>query len=81
MGLVLVGIEKIAGLLGRCTAYEELYLKPGPHPIKLYETLIDLYAAILEFLAGVMQYFKEPWASEYHCVRSITLIKSLQRTS
>ncbi|KAF8253214.1 hypothetical protein K440DRAFT_657719 [Wilcoxina mikolae CBS 423.85] len=61
MGTVLIGVEKIAHLLVRCTAYEELYLRVVPKVtthLNLEETLTELYTAVLEFLAGAKRYFE-----------------------
>jgi hypothetical protein len=59
MGAVLIGVEKVAMLLVRCTIYENLYLRQIPevsNHANLQESLLELYAAVLEFLASAKRY-------------------------
>jgi hypothetical protein len=68
MGAVLIGIETVTKLLVRCTVYEELYLKPDPklsNHSNLEETLLGLYAAVLECLAEAKRYLQKSSASKY----------------
>ena len=53
---ILVGLEKTAYLIDRCTAYEVLYTGGGSDASKnLEKSIIRLYAAILKFLAEAIK--------------------------
>lgn len=48
MGAMLVGLEVIANLMGRCAIYETLYLGNGTmSAVKFEEAIVELYARIL----------------------------------
>ncbi|KAI5820134.1 hypothetical protein BZA77DRAFT_290335 [Pyronema omphalodes] len=52
MDAVFVGLEYIAGLIHRCTLYELLYISENScHSKNLEESMLQLYIAILKFLA------------------------------
>jgi hypothetical protein len=76
MGTVLVGVEKIAHLLVRCAAYEELYLTPVPKMTthtNFEEKMTELYTAVLEFLARAKRYFENGPAGKLIFTNSILL--------
>jgi hypothetical protein len=53
---ILVGLEKTAGLIDRCTAYEILYLNGESATSKrLEKSILQLYTAILRFLAEAVK--------------------------
>ena len=53
---ILVGLEKTACLIERCTVYEVLYINRGSDASKnLEESIIRLYTAILKFLAKAIR--------------------------
>ena len=56
MDAILVGLEKIAYLIDRCTAYEILYGNEDSAASKILEkSIIRLYTAILRFLAKAIK--------------------------
>lgn len=60
MGAMLVGLEAIANLMGRCAIYETLYLRNGTmSAIKFEEALVELYARILLYLVRAGQYYSK----------------------
>ena len=59
MDAILVGLEKTACLIERCTVYEVLYNNRGSDASKnLEESIIRLYTAILKFLAKAIRMLK-----------------------
>ncbi|KAF3936556.1 hypothetical protein ABW19_dt0202736 [Dactylella cylindrospora] len=57
---LLIGIEKVAKVIGRCTAYEGMYLQAtvlSDEQRRLEEDLIRLYSRILTFLIKARAYF------------------------
>lgn len=61
MGAVLVILETVIGILGRCEIYEGLYLKGvrfAPVFENLERSLVVLYAAILSLLAKSKKFFE-----------------------
>jgi hypothetical protein len=53
---ILVGLEKTAGLIDRCTVYELLYLNGDSAPSKTLEkSILRLYTAILKYLAEAIK--------------------------
>lgn len=60
MGVILVAVEKLTNLLHRCELYEGLHVRNNASPTKGQENLavalVELYAAILEFLADCRGY-------------------------
>lgn len=66
MGALLTGVEKITPLIGRCQIYETLYLKNDqskpewmPAVKNLMSALVNLYAALLGFLAGATRFYSQ----------------------
>ena len=56
MDAILVGLEKTAYLIDRCTIYEVLYTSGGSDASKnLEQSIIRLYTAILKFLAKAIR--------------------------
>jgi len=55
----LIGLERIAYLIDRCTVYELLYLHVGTAAsVNLERSILSLYTAILKFLARAIQRLK-----------------------
>lgn len=65
MGALLVGLEKISKLMGRCLSYESLYLTSWGGGFK--ETIVELYARILPYLIRVGQSYTKNIAGELNC--------------
>lgn len=66
IGALLVGLEVIANLMGRCTIYETLYLGDGTRSaIKFGEAVVELYARILLYLVRAKQYYSKNTAGMY----------------
>lgn len=63
MGAVLVAVEKLTNLLNRCELYESLHVRNTASPTKgqanLAVALVELYAAILDFLADCRDYLTQ----------------------
>ncbi|KAI5796206.1 hypothetical protein FPQ18DRAFT_423767 [Pyronema domesticum] len=60
MDAILLGLEKIAGLIHRCTLYELLYLSEDSSGSKnLEQSMLQLYIAILKFLAKAIGKLKQ----------------------
>ena len=56
MDAILVGLEKTACLIDRCTVYEVLYTNRGSDGSKpLEQSIVQLYTAILKFLAEAIR--------------------------
>ena len=56
MDTILVGLEKTACLINRCTVYESLYINRNSATSKNLETsILRLYTAILKFLAKAIE--------------------------
>lgn len=66
MGALLIGLEIIANLMGRCLIYESLYLTSLAG--KFEETIIELYAHILRYLIRACDYYTKNTASKYNCL-------------
>lgn len=64
MGALLVGLETIANLMGRCLIYESLYLTSLGG--KFEETIIELYAHILRYFIRASHYYTKNTASKYN---------------
>jgi hypothetical protein len=65
---VLLALEYIAHILGRCAIYEHLYLKPSNHTIaarNLRAALPDLYAVILMYLSESNKHFTQNLAGTF----------------
>jgi len=64
MGVAIVGMERVAVLIGRCAIYEQLYLTGGvPKNAEeatenLRRGLLALYTAILQALCQLMRVFQ-----------------------
>ncbi|RPB14650.1 hypothetical protein P167DRAFT_604081 [Morchella conica CCBAS932] len=60
MGEMLVGIEVITNLMGRCAIYEELYLGTGFDTAqRVEEALVVLYADMLTYMINAKHYYAE----------------------
>jgi hypothetical protein len=60
MGEMLVGIEVITNLMGRCAIYEELYLGTGFDTAqRVEEALVALYADMLTYMINAKHYYAE----------------------
>ncbi|KAI5840807.1 hypothetical protein DFP73DRAFT_557932 [Morchella snyderi] len=60
MGEMLVGIEVITNLMGRCAIYEELYLGTGFDTAqRVEEALVKLYADMLTYMINAKHYYAE----------------------
>jgi hypothetical protein len=58
MGVIMVGLERIAGLLVRNSVHEQLYLRSKvviTGREKLEESMVELYYSVLQFLACAKQ--------------------------
>lgn len=65
MGEMLLGLEKITNLMGRCAIYEQMYLTTGLGTVKrLEEALITLYARILDYLVVAKRYYSKSTSSK-----------------
>lgn len=65
MGEMLVGIEVITNLMGRCAIYEELYLGSGlDTDNRVEEQLLSLYAKILTYLITAKSYYAQNTAGK-----------------
>jgi hypothetical protein len=61
MGALLIGVEKVTYLISRCKIYEILYLhdkQSGLEVKNLELALVELYAAMLQFLAKANRLYK-----------------------
>lgn len=73
LATAVVGTERIALLIARCTVYEQLYFKEAidiPHvakiaSIELRDSLIALYIAILQVLSRLINLFKSTNPTSY----------------
>ncbi|KAK8055731.1 hypothetical protein PG993_000958 [Apiospora rasikravindrae] len=60
----LTALEKIANIIGRSQIFEQLYLNKqnatSPEPVfhQLSASVIKLYATVLQYLAGVLRYYR-----------------------
>lgn len=58
MGALLVALEGIANLMGRCAIYETLYLGgETASSVKFEEVVVELYVSILLYLVRAKQYY------------------------
>ena len=67
---ILVGFEKTAYLIGRCTIYEFLYINENSAASKnLEKSILRLYTAILKFLAKAIRVLDGEcfWVRLYYC--------------
>lgn len=64
MGALLVGLETIANLMGRCLIYESLYITSLAG--KFEGTIIELYAHILRYLIRASRYYTKNTAGKYN---------------
>lgn len=70
MGAMLVGLEVIANLMGRCAIYETLYLGNGTmSAVKFEEAIVELYARILLYLVRAGQYYSKNTARTLSTVK------------
>lgn len=66
MGALLVGLEAIANLMGRCAIYETLYLgNETASAVKFEEAVVELYVCILRYLVRAKQYYSKKTAGKY----------------
>lgn len=83
MEAVLIGIERIAKLLVRCTVYEELYIRSKSKPFNhssLQDNLLELYSGVLEFLSYTRRHLNQNSGSKLPCHnRWLSLLTLLQR--
>lgn len=63
IGSMLVGIEMVTNLIGRCAIYEELY----PASSRVKDELVSLYAMILTYLVAAKNYYSMNTAGQ--CLR------------
>lgn len=60
MGALLVGLETVANIMGRCAIYEQLYSGTGFTSTKGFEDeLTGLYVCILEYLVEAIKYYSK----------------------
>lgn len=73
MGHLLIGIEKVTNAVDRCSIYEALYLGSdmGQTALIVENALIELYAAILCFLATTKRYYTRNTLRKYFTKRNI----------
>jgi len=68
LGSMLLGVERVSGLIDRCTVYEKLYLTTELQALvsrpELEKTLHNLYGDILGFLAKSYHFFGQSSAGE-----------------
>lgn len=76
MGALLVGLEIISNLMGRCAIYETLYLGNGTtSAMKFEEAIVELYTHILQYLIRAGQYYSKNTAGAYFTLSAARPLK------
>lgn len=68
---LLVGLEHIFNVMARCEVYERLYLSANLQSSiqakGIEKAMVELYAAVLIFLARAKRFYEKKTISEYLC--------------
>lgn len=65
MGTMLLEIERIGNLVGRCAVYERLYLNTGtPSSVAVKKEVISLYVCVLRYLVRARDYYSKNTAGK-----------------
>ncbi|KAF8541975.1 hypothetical protein BDD12DRAFT_775371, partial [Trichophaea hybrida] len=77
---ILIGLEKSSNLIDRCAIYESVYLKEDiVASTALEKTILQLYTAILKFLADALELSKRNVVGLYTVERISALLGDIER--